>query len=88
MVRLSLWLGLVGAIRNFMSILWQTPGPSVSTGTVTTAKVTAAAAAAATAVTAMVIMANVAAGVMRMRNYFVSHMLLVRTEKFLQPDDG
>lgn len=87
MVRLNLWLGLVSAIGNFMGILWQTPGPSVSTATVTTAKVTAAAAA-ATTVTAVVIMANMAAAVMRMRDYLVGHVFLMRTEELLQSDDG
>lgn len=83
----------MGAIRHFMGILRQTSGPAVSAAAAAAAAVTAAviAAAVTTAATVAVVVADdvaAAAAVMRVRHHLVSHVLLMRAEELLQPDNG
>lgn len=87
--RSGLRLRLMGAVSDFVGILGQTPGPAVSAGSAGVAAVVAAAAAASVAAAVAVVVADdVAAAVMRVRHHLVGHVLLVRAEELLQPDDG
>lgn len=77
----------MGAVRDFVGVLRQTPGPSVSAASVTAAAAEVAAAVTAAATVTVVVGDDVTAAVMRMLNYLVSHVLLMG-EKFLQSDYG
>jgi len=85
----SLCLRLMGAIRHFVGILRQTPGPAVSAATAAAISASVIAATEAAAAMATVVVADdVAGAVMRMRDHLVGHVLLLGAEELLQADDG
>jgi len=85
----SLCLRLMGAIRHFVGVLGQTPGPAVSAAAAAAISAAVIAATEATAAVAAVIVAdNVARAVMRVRDHLVGHVFLLGAEELLQADDG